>query len=323
MKLIEVAPHSASIKLFLKGFLIVEQGEMSEILLIKLTVAGLVISALLYFLARFRYGQEHLTFKSKIATAASGFAANFFDTFGIGSFATLFALRNLFKLMPDHKRYNGSLVIQAMLTTLVQSTMFLQLVSIDVTTVAVSSCLIALGGFVSGFLIRYVTRNFIYSVMLTVFIGTLLILVLDHLSLLTVGGYLLQVRGMKLVILSLVMFIAGCLPAFGVGYYSVVLSVIFLLGLSPAVAYPIMTTASAIQMPMTAIPMIKTRQFYSLSALLMAIPGCVAVFFAVPIIAHVNMLYLRWILLIILAYNVIILLRAKRGLKAASLKPAA
>ena len=111
------------------------------------------------------------------------------------------------------------------------------------------------------------------------------------------------------------MFLAGCLPAFGVGYYSIILVVIFLLGLSPAVAYPIMTTASAVQMPMTAVPMIKTRQYYSFSTLLMAIPGCIAVFIAAPIISRVDASFLKWVLLVVIFYNIWALFKAKKSLK--------
>lgn len=291
---------------------------MSQILLIKLIVAGLVILAMLYFLANFRYAQEIISTRAKWWTALSGFVANFFDTFGIGSFSTFFALRNLFHLMPNAKRYNGSLVIQATLTTLLQSTLFLQLVKIDLVTLVVAASLISVGGISSGFLLKYVTRRAIYNVMLVVFMLTAGLIILEQLHLLTIGGYLIQVRGEKLVILGMVMFLAGCLPAFGVGYYSIVLVVIFLLGLSPAVAFPIMTTASAIQMPLTALPMIKTRQFYAMSTLLMAIPGCVAVFIAAPIIAQVDLNYLKWLLLLVLGYNIMVLVRAKATLKVTS-----
>lgn len=291
---------------------------MNQLLVIKIGVILLVCTIFIYFLLNFKYGKEQLSLRSKLQTASSGFAANFFDTFGVGSFSSYFALRNLFGLMPDTKRYNGTLVVQATLPTMLQSILFLQLVKIDSLTLVVSCVAIALGGVVSGYFVKYVSKGTIYNVMLVTFAVTAIILILSKMNMLNVGGDLSQVRDTKLTILGVIMFLAGCLPAFGVGYYSIVLVVIFLLGLSPAVAYPIMTTASAVQMPMTAVPMIKNRQFYSLSALILAIMGCVAVFIAAPIISSIDSSMLKWILLVVLIYNILMLIKAKLELRSAS-----
>ncbi len=288
---------------------------MSQILVIKIIVTILVLATFAYFLLNIRHGAEQLSLKAKIQTAFTGFIATFFDTFGIGSFASIFALRNAFKLMPDNKRFNGSMVVQSTLPTMIQSILFLQLVQIDSITLITACVMIALGGIVSGYFVKFVTRNAIYNVMLVTFLITIIILILNQMNMLSIGGSLIQVRDGKLVALGIIMFLAGCLPAFGVGYYSIILVVIFLLGLSPAVAYPIMTTASAVQMPMTAVPMIKTRQYYSFSTLLMAIPGCIAVFIAAPIISKVDSSYLKWVLLVVIVYNIWTLFKAKKELK--------
>lgn len=287
---------------------------MEQIFWIKVVVGGLALVTILYFFAHIRYGAEMLSAKERLRTIISSFLANFFDTFGVGSFSSYFALRSLFGLMPDTKRYNGSLVIQATLPTALQSILFLALVKIDSITLITACIAIALGGIVSGYFVKFVSRGAIFNVMLITFVITAIVLIMNKLNLLDIGGNLEQVRGTKLAILAVVMFLSGCLPAFGVGYYSIVLVVIFLLGLSPAIAYPIMTTASAVQMPMTAIPMIKTRQFYSQSALIMALVGCVAVMIAAPIISNIDTSVLKWILLVVLAYNIWTLIKAKREL---------
>ncbi len=284
---------------------------MGQILAIKIVIAVLALTTIGYFFYTFRSGKELITNLAKVKTIGCGFCANFFDTFGLGSFSTYFALRNLMGLMPDNKRYNGSLVIQAVLPTLIQSILFLQLVSIDLLTLSVACTMIALGGILSGYLARYVARNTVTTVMLVTFILTLIIIILDQMDLLNIGGVAIQVRGHKLILLGVIMFAAGCLPAFGVGYYSLVLVAIFLLGLSPAVAYPIMTTASAVQMPMTAAPMIKNRQYYALSTMLMMAAGCVAVLIAAPIISWIDVSYLKIVMLLVLLYNILTLAQAK------------
>ena len=287
---------------------------MNEILLIKLLVLILAIITFSLFMLNFTRGsKENLTRRAKRQTAFTGFIANFLDTFGIGSFASIFALRNLFKLMPENVSFNGTMVLQAVLPTMLQSFLFLELVKIDELTLFVSCVMIAIGGIISGLFVKYVSRITIYNVMLITFILTTVVIILNQVHLLSIGGELIEVRGIKLVILGIVMFLAGCLPAFGVGYYSIVLVIIFLLGLSPAVAYPIMTTASAVQMPMTAIPMIKNRRYYPISTIIMTVLACVAVMIAAPIISKVNSSYLKWVLLIVLFYNIWVLIKAKRA----------
>ena len=201
---------------------------MEQLLIIKLVVGLLMLVTLVFFILNYRLCKDVLT-------------------------KAFFAMRNFLKLMPDNKTYNGSLVVQAALPTAVQSILFLGLVQVDTLMLVVSCVSIAIGGIISGYLINRVSRQGILYVMLITFMISAALLVLNKFHLLNIGGELTYVRGDKLIILAVVMLLAGMLPAFGVGYYSIVLVIIFMLGISPIVAYPIMTTASAVQMPMTAI----------------------------------------------------------------------
>lgn len=285
---------------------------MQQLLIIKLVVGFLMLLTAVVFILNFRACKEVLSKIDKLKTFLMAFIANFFDTFGIGSFSSFFAMRNIFKLMPDNRTYNGSLVIQAALPTAMQSILFLGLINIDTVTLLVSCVSIASGGIISGYLVKYVSKRAILGVMLTTFAISAILIILNKLHLLNIGGELTSVRGDKLIILAAVMLIAGGLPAFGVGYYSIVLVVIFMLGVSPVVAYPIMTTASAVQMPMTAIPMIKNRQFLSVSTLLMTIAGTIAVLIAAPIISKISSSELKWVLLVVLGYNITQLVKQLR-----------
>ena len=46
----------------------------------------------------------------------------------------------------------------------------------------------------------------------------------------------------------------------------------------------------------------------------MAIPGCLAVLIAAPIISKVDASYLKWVLLVVIFYNIWTLIKAKRSL---------
>lgn len=46
----------------------------------------------------------------------------------------------------------------------------------------------------------------------------------------------------------------------------------------------------------------------------MAIPGCLAVLIAAPIISKVDASYLKWVLLVVIFYNIWTLIKAKKEL---------
>ena len=267
-----------------------------------------VLVLVLFFIYR-KNSVENMSLGVKLKTMCVGFIANFGDTFGIGSFASIVALRRFFKLMPDEASFIGGLNIQAIITALAQALIFLHFVKVDLITLIVSCVMISLGGILSGFVAVKVSKAFIQRVMLIAFSVSGVILLLSQLGVFTMNGMGNSIAGYRLVVFAVFMFISGLLPAFGVGYYSLVQVFIFIIGASPIIAFPIMATASAFQMPATAVPFILNRKFYFKSALLLMIAGVVGVFVAAPLITHVNSYYLKWVLFVVILYNVIMLLK--------------
>lgn len=282
---------------------------MSSLFLIKLFAVILSFLILILFFV-YRNATEHLSIMAKVKIAIMGFIANVGDTFGVGSFASIIAMRKIFSVMPDEASLIGSMNLQAMITALAQALIFLHFVDVDLLTLIVSCIMIAFGGMLSGFIAVNVSRRFITITMLCAFIITGFILLLSQLGVFTINGSGNGLSGARLIIFAIFMFVSGLLPAFGVGYYSLVQIFIFIIGASPIVAFPIMATASAFQMPATSVPFILKRKFYFKATLLLMIFGTLGVVFAAPLIAHVNSYYLRWILFGVIVYNIIIL--AKR-----------
>ena len=67
------------------------------------------------------------------ARSASRFVANFFDTLGIGSFATTTSMSKLWKVMPDEK-IPGTLNVGYVLATVVQAVIFMTIIEVDFMT---------------------------------------------------------------------------------------------------------------------------------------------------------------------------------------------
>ncbi len=272
-----------------------------------LAILLVVIVLLLFFKVGFET-KELLTFNKTILTGICGFIANFFDTFGVGSFATLIASSKFFKIMPEEIKLIGTLNLQAMITALVQSIIFLHYVNVSLFALIGSCIVISLGGFLSGYVATHINRKLVHLIMLILFIISGLILLLSQLGAFHIYGMANNdLTGTKLIFFLIFMFIAGFLPAFGVGYYSLIQIIVFLFNANPIIAFPIMATASAFQMPITSIPFLKTRNFYFKSTLLIMIFGTLGVLVAAPLITLSNDYYLKWVLFIIIVYNIFML----------------
>ena len=85
---------------------------------------------------------------------------------------------------------------------------------------------------------------------------------------------------------------------------------VFSLGLSPQVAFPIMMGSCAFLMPPASIKFIKEGAYNRKAAFSMAIPGIVAVFIAAFIVKSLPLASLRWLVIVVILYTAILLLRA-------------
>ncbi len=251
--------------------------------------------------------EEQLSFKDKIKISVIGFISNFFDTIGIGSFATIVAMRRMMGVMPDDVRLIGTMNIQAMITALVQALIFLQFIPLDLKTLIISVAMITLGGFLSSLITVNIKTTMVHRVMLIAFIITGILLFLSQLNILEIANTSREITGVRLIIFSIFMLMAGALPAFGVGYYSLVKASIFLFGVNPIIAFPIMASASAFQMPVTSVTFIARGKVYFKSTILLAAFGTLGVFLAAPIISMVDIHTLKWILFGVVVYNVVTL----------------
>lgn len=274
----------------------------------------LAVVIVVYFFMN--YKDETLSFVAQVKIACIGFIANLLDTIGIGSFAIIVALRRMLGVMEDDVKLIGSMNIQAIITALAQTLIFLHFIPLDLVTLLIAVAMIALGGFLSSFIAVRVNTRFVHQVMLIAFAVTGILLLLSQFNLLDISGGSDAIRGTKLVIFAIFMLAAGALPAFGVGYYSLVKTSIFLFGVNPIIAFPIMASASAYQMPVTSLNFISKGKFYSRSTILLASFGLLGVFIAAPLISKVDSYTLKWILLGVVVYNVVTLAKAHKKVKA-------
>jgi uncharacterized membrane protein YfcA len=132
------------------------------------------------------------------------------------------------------------------------------------------------------------------------------------------GGTAIGLSGFKLIFAVAVNFFLGALMTAGIGLYAPCMAMVFSLGLSPQVAFPIMMGSCAFLMPPASIKFIKEGAYNRKAAIAMAIPGIIAVFIAAFIVKSLPLSSLRWLVIMVILYTAFVLLRSVKKNKIAS-----
>jgi len=239
---------------------------------------------------------------SWVKTGIIGFVVNFFDVLGIGAFAPQTALLKFTKQTAD-KLIPGTMNVANTLPVLIQAIIFIQVVEVEPLTLIVMF-LTAMGGAILGADIigKLSERN----IRLTISVALLItagFMFANKMQWIKGEGVAIGIHGWKLVIAGVVNFILGAMMTAGVGLYAPCMALVYLLGLSPQVAFPIMMGSCAFLMPPASYKFIKSGAYNKKAALGMAIPSILAVLIAAFIIKSMPLDTLRWLVLIIIVYT--------------------
>ena len=258
--------------------------------------------------------------------------ANFFDTLGIGSYATTTSMFRHWRLVPDEK-IPGTLNVGYVLPTVVQAYIYTTIVPIDPTTLILMILASVLGAWLGAGIVSSWNRRTIQIGMGICLLGAALLFTRaavtgfagkpwaqDHLPALsalaasigTPGGTLLKLTGAKLVIAVGVNFVLGALMTLGIGLYGPCMILISLLGMDPTAAYPIMMGSCAFLMPMASVRFVRTGSFDLKAILGMMLAGIPAVLVAAFIVKTMDIDYVRLLVIVVVAYTGINMLRSAR-----------
>ncbi|MDH4046294.1 MAG: sulfite exporter TauE/SafE family protein, partial [Gemmatimonadota bacterium] len=102
----------------------------------------------------------------------------------------------------------------------------------------------------------------------------------------------------------------GAVMTAGVGLYAPCMALVFALGMSPRVAFPIMMGSCAFLMPPASLRFIREGAYNRKAAVAMAIPGVVAVLIAAFIVKELPLDILRWLVIGVILYTSAVMLRA-------------
>ena len=252
------------------------------------------------------------------------FVANFFDTLGVGSYATTTSMVRFFGLIPDEK-IPGSLNVGYVLPTMAQAFLFIYglqgLVTVEPVQVdprTLISLIVAsiLGAWLgAGVISSWPRRKIQVGMGLCLLAAAIIMLVrMTVFHSLTVGTTSLS--GARWVIGMGGLFVLGALMTLGIGLYAPCLIFVTILGMSEKSAFPIMMGACAFLMPVAVARFIRAHAYHPAAMLGMAIPGIPAVLLAVKFFQNLSMTYVKVLVICVVTYTAISMLRTAQREKA-------
>ncbi|MDX7747893.1 sulfite exporter TauE/SafE family protein [Aeromonas veronii] len=234
--------------------------------------------------------------------ALIGGVANFLDTLGVGSFAVKTACYKQFKLIDD-RVLPGTLNGQCVLPTVTQSLIFVGAVAVDPLTL-ISMMMAAAAGAAWG--ARHVASFDRQTIRLVMAISLLIVAGLIFaglLGLFPVGGDAMGLSGYKLAIALLGNFIFGVLMNVGIGLFAPCMTLVYLLGMNPLAAFPIMMGSTAVLSVFSAGTFIRKGAFDAKAVLAVAIFGPIGVVLAAMLVKSMDMEMLKWLVAFIVIYT--------------------
>lgn len=255
---------------------------------------------------------QHKTVLENISvakTALIGFVVNFFDVLGIGAFAPQTALLKFTKQTED-RHLPGTMNVANTIPVLIQALIFITIVKVESITL-VAMLIAAMAGAVlgAGIVAKLKTRT-IQLTMGFALLVTAFFMLAGQLEWIQGGGEAIGLTGWKLALAIVANFILGAFMTVGIGLYAPCMALVYALGMSPLVAFPIMMGSCAFLMPPASAKFIKEGAYNRKAAISMAIPGAIAVLIAALVVKSLPLNVLRWVVIVVIVYTSVAMFRS-------------
>jgi uncharacterized membrane protein YfcA len=246
---------------------------------------------------------------SVVKTALIGFIVNFFDVLGIGAFAPQTALLKFTKQTED-RILPGTLNVSNTIPVLIQALIFIQIVEVEPVTL-ISMLLSAAAGAILGagivakLPVRKIQLTMGFALLVTAFF-----MLSGQMNWIQNGGEAIGLSGGKLALAIGANFILGAFMTVGIGLYAPFMALVYALGMSPLVAFPIMMGSCAFLMPPASAKFIKEGAYNRKASVSMAIPGIIAVLIAAFLIKSLPLNTLRWVVIVVIIYTSLVMFKS-------------
>jgi len=265
-----------------------------------LLLGGLGVVLVLYLITIVRAGLVRPTLLQTVI----GFVTAFLDTLGIGSFATTTSVYKLRNLVPV-KLIPGTLNVGHALPTIAQAYIYTRMVPVDSTTLMLMIAASMAGSWLgAGVVIQWPRRKIQIGMGLALLAAATLML-LKALGYLPTGGATLGLSGVRLAAGLAGNFVLGVLMMLGIGLYAPCMILVYLLGMTPTAAFPIMMGSCAFLMPFSSIRFVRSQTYHKQAALGLALGGFPAAVIAAKLVTWLPPGAVVWLVVVVVVYTAI------------------
>ncbi|MFY7922676.1 MAG: permease [Gemmatimonas sp.] len=276
-----------------------------------LLLIGLGLVAVYHVISLVRGLPKLGSVKPTVGLILHGTVTDFFDTLGIGSFATSTTIFRATKWVKD-ALIPGTLNAGHTMSTLAQAFIYTQVVEVDSVTLVGMIVAAVVGSWVgAGLVAKWPTQRIQLGMGLCLAAAAVLT-VAQAAGKIPGGGEAIGLTGVKLGIALFGNFVLGILMTIGIGLYGPCLLLVSMLGMTPAAGFPIMMGSCAFLMPFASDRFIRLGKVDPRAVVGNIIGGLPAVLVAALIVKSLPLTALRWLVAVVVAYTAITLIMSAR-----------
>ena len=227
-----------------------------------------------------------------------GFITNFLDTLGIGSYATT------------------TMLLGVTIPVLIEAFLFISVVEVEPVTLFSLIIAAIVGAVIGGKIVPNLSEKKVQTYLGIALLITALLMLGKQLGLMTflgTGNTAMGLEGVKLIVAIVLNLIFGALMTIGCGLYAPCMAMVYLLGLNPIVAFPVMMGSCAALMPVASKEFIVAGSYARKVSVLILVSGVVGVIIAAKLVQSMDLNLLTWLVIIVVIYTAFMYIR--KGLK--------
>jgi uncharacterized membrane protein YfcA len=243
---------------------------------------------------------------------AIGALTDFFDTLGIGSFATTTSLYKLGRTVAD-ENIPGTLNVGHLIPTFAEAFIFILVVAVDMRTLVLLIAAATAGAWLGAGVVSGWSRRRIQQGMGVVLLVAAAVMIARATGLSPGGGQALGLAGWRLAVGVIVNFGLGALMTLGIGLFAPCMILVALLGMQETAAFPIMMGSCAFLMPAASARFVRSGRYDLRAALGLTIGGTPAVLLAGLWVKSLPLEAVKWLVVAVVVYTAVAMLKSARS----------
>jgi uncharacterized membrane protein YfcA len=278
-------------------------------LIVLLVMGGFAVFYLIVFVNGLMIARREGASLPTAAHIATGFGTNFLDTLGIGSFATSTSIFKFTNMVPD-QLIPGTLNAGHTLPVIFQAFIYMAAIDVDVTTLVLLIAAAVVGAWFGAGLVARLSKRAVQLGMGFALLAAVAAMLASQLALFPAGGTDIGLSGWRLVVGIAGNFTFAAVSTLGIGFYAPCMTMVSLLGMNPAVAFPIMMGSGAFLMPVASARFVWRKAYFAPVAAGLAVGGLLGVPVAAFVVKSLALGALRWLVIVVVTYAAVLMLRS-------------